>query len=401
MCHEVPVYNPAGPERRISGWSTEVRILITSGIWPPAVGGPASHVPELGSFLVQSGHEVEAVTTADRGQVDPSPFPVKALRRDRALALRLSAAGVSIASASRGKDVLYSAGLYTRSALAARLNSVPLVIKLACDPAFERARSRGLFAGSLDDFQKPQRDVSISYLKWQRNATMRTASRVIIPSRYLARLSLAWGLRPERVKVIPNPVPDFDRSEPRGEVRRRLGIDRPIFVFAGRFVAQKNLPLAIAALRHSDDATLVILGDGPEATSVAAAAARSGLRDRISVKGAVARATVVEWIRAADAAVLPSDWENYPHAAVEALAAGTPVIATAVGGVPEIVQSGVNGLLVPQGDDRALGAAMASMARDTELARKLRAGAEATAVYAADWVHRAIERELEDAALPR
>ncbi len=62
--------------------------------------------------------------------------------------------------------------------------------------------------------------------------------------------------------------------------------------------------------------------------------------------------------RAADASVLPSAWENFPHTVVEALAVGCPVIATAVGGVPEVVRDGENGLLVPPGDAAALAAAI-------------------------------------------
>ena len=376
-----------------------MRILITSGIWPPDVGGPASHGPELGRYLVRHGHDVEAVTTADSAHVDALPFPVRALRRDRSVAGRLSAAGAAIASASRGKQVVYSAGLYTRSGLAARLHSIPLVVKLSGDPAFERARARGLFTGSLDEFQSAPERPAVRYLKWQRDTTLRAASRVVIPSRYLAELTLAWGLAAERVSVIPNPIPVVDRSPPRDELRRRLGLDRPTFVFAGRFVAAKNLPLAIAALHHVDEARLVLLGDGPETPAIAAAVERSGLGDRIDLRGPVPRVVAVEWMRAADAAILSSDWENFPHAAVEALAAGTPMIATAVGGVPEIIESGVNGLLVERGDDRAFGAAMASVARDRPLAARLRAGAETTAEqFAADRIYGEIERQLEAAA---
>ena len=65
-----------------------------------------------------------------------------------------------------------------------------------------------------------------------------------------------------------------------------------------------------------------------------------------------------ELYRAADVAVLSSSWENFPHAIVEALAVGTPVVATAVGGVPEIVEDGQNGLLVPSGDAQGLAAAI-------------------------------------------
>ena len=74
--------------------------------------------------------------------------------------------------------------------------------------------------------------------------------------------------------------------------------------------------------------------------------------------GSVPRETVLRLFRAADASVLPSAWENFPHTVVEALAVGWPVIATAVGGVPEVVRDGENGLLVPPGDAAALAAAI-------------------------------------------
>jgi glycosyltransferase involved in cell wall biosynthesis len=372
-----------------------MKVLITSGIWPPDVGGPASHGPELGRFLVARGHEVEAVTTAGATGIEDGPFPVKAIPRDRALPIRLSAAALAVASAARGKDVVYAAGLYTRSSLASRLCSVPLVVKLAADPAYERARRAG-YGGSLKDFQQQLSSPRSRYLKRQRAVALSRAMRIIVPSRYLAEIVTGWGVPPERVEVVPNPAPAIDFSEPREELRRRLGVSGPTFVFAGRFVKQKNLPLAVDALRHVDGASLVLVGEGPEADTVTAAVASAGLSERVSIKRAVARDVAIAWMRAADAAVLPSDWENFPHAAVEALAAGTPVIATAVGGVPEIVESGVNGILVPPADVEALAAAMASIVRDGERVVRLRAAAlEAGRSYGAGRVYGTIARELE------
>ena len=78
---------------------------------------------------------------------------------------------------------------------------------------------------------------------------------------------------------------------------------------------------------------------------------------------------------AADASILSSSWENFPHSVVESLAVGTPVIATRVGGVAEVVDDGVNGLLVPVGDADALAAAVQRFFADEELRERLRAQA--------------------------
>jgi glycosyltransferase involved in cell wall biosynthesis len=149
-------------------------------------------------------------------------------------------------------------------------------------------------------------------------------------------------------------------------------------VFAGRFVEQKNLDLAVAGLRSVDGLTLYLIGDGPERARIADVIAAAGLGDRIRLIPPVSQERAGAWMRAADVTVLPSSWENFPHAAVESLAQGTPVVATAVGGVPEIVEHDSNGWLLPSGDEAALSAALTRFTRDESTRERWRAGAAAT-----------------------
>jgi glycosyltransferase involved in cell wall biosynthesis len=127
--------------------------------------------------------------------------------------------------------------------------------------------------------------------------------------------------------------------------------------------------------------------------------AELGLDGRVRFLGGVSRDTVLRLFRAADASVLPSAWENFPHTVVEALAVGCPVIATAVGGVPEVVVDGENGLLVPPGDQAALTAAIARFFSDDELRRRLSSAATASVEgYSEESVFTVIESELEKEA---
>jgi glycosyltransferase involved in cell wall biosynthesis len=372
-----------------------LRVLIVVGIWPPDVGGPASHGPELGRFLLARGHEVRAVIGAGPDGPDPSGVPVITWRRVRPRLVRMATGALTVAAAARWPDVVYSSGLYYKSVLAAAVNRVPLVVKLTTDPAFERCRSLGLFRGDIAAFQQPQPGTAIRYLKQIRSALLSRAVQVLIPSRFLADFALEWGLPANRVTVVPNPAPPVGRLRPREELRQRLGMDRPTFVFAGRLVAAKNLQLAVSALARVPDARLIIIGDGPERQRLEGVIAEVGLHDRIVLKSALPRSEVMEWLRAADAVLLSSAWENFPHAAVEALAVGTPVVATAVGGVPEVIDSGVNGILVPAGDDSGLARAMRSLMMNAALSTRLRTGAAATAGrYEAERTYETIEREL-------
>ena len=103
--------------------------------------------------------------------------------------------------------------------------------------------------------------------------------------------------------------------------------------------------------------------------------------------------------RRADAAILSSAWENFPHTVVEALAVGTPVIATAVGGVPEVVTDGENGLLVPPGDPAALAAAIRRFFAEPELRERLRAAAAPSVErFSPERVYGELEQILEEAA---
>ena len=117
----------------------------------------------------------------------------------------------------------------------------------------------------------------------------------------------------------------------------------------------------------------MLAGDGPDAEKLRSLAGELGLDGRARFLGPQPRSTVFELLSAGDAVVLPSKWENFPHVLVEALAVGTPVIATAAGGVTEIVRDGENGLLVPPEDPEALAAAIRRYFGDADLRERLRA----------------------------
>jgi glycosyltransferase involved in cell wall biosynthesis len=142
--------------------------------------------------------------------------------------------------------------------------------------------------------------------------------------------------------------------------------------------------------------TLLIAGEGDEREPLERDVAALGLEHRVRFLGALPRQHVLELFSAADAAILSSSWENFPHTVVEALAVGTPVIATATGGVGEIVTDGENGLLVPLGDARALGAAVRRLFADDELRERLRGRAAASVErYAPERVFAELEETLE------
>jgi glycosyltransferase involved in cell wall biosynthesis len=343
--------------------------LVVSGIWPPDVGGPASHAPEVAEFLLGRGHSVEVVTTAE-APPEPRGYPVRWVSRELQPGVRHFTAAARIRERARKNDVVYSTGMLGRTALGAATARKPFVAKLTQDPAFERALRRGQFNGDPVDFQASG---TARVLRAARDAELRRAAHVITPSSFLAELVHGWGIPAERISVLPNPTPPV----PSLAVRERG--DRPLLAFAGRMTAPKALGVALEAVAQVPEVDLVLAGDGDERAVLEARAHELGLDGRVRFLGSLPRAEVLALFRRADAALLSSAWENFPHTLVEALAVGTPAIATDVGGVAEIVTDGENGLLVPPGDPAALAEAIRRFLADGELRARLAAAAAPSA----------------------
>ncbi len=372
-----------------------MKVLVVSGIWPPDPGGPASHAPALAAFLRGRGHGVEVVTTATSSP-EPTGYPVRWAARGSPL--RHARAALLVRSAAVRSDVVYATSMIRRAAIGASLARRPLVVKLVSDEAFERARRSGRFEGALDEFQAVG-GARFRALRATRDAALRRARHVFCPSAYLRRLALGWGLDPERVSVLPNPAPEVPPLPPRDELRAELGLDGRLLAFAGRLGPQKSLDVALEAVAAVPGVTLAIAGDGPDRPALERRARELGLGGRARFLGSVPRDGVLRLFRAADAALLSSTWENFPHTVVEALAVGTPVVSTAVGGVPEVVTDGQNGLLVPPGDPAALAAAVARIFDDAALRERLaRAAAPSVAGHTEEATFARIEEELLRAA---
>jgi glycosyltransferase involved in cell wall biosynthesis len=375
-----------------------VKVLIVSGIWPPDVGGPASHAPEVAVFLRGRGHEVEVVTTADRRPA-PEEYKVHWLDRATPIGLRHVATAVLIRKCAALSDVIYTTGMFGRSAAGGSLARTPYVVKLTADPAYERSRRRGFFAGGLEEFQRGGGGHRSAVLRALRNSELGRASHVLCPSEYLRGLALGWGLEPGRVTVLPNPMPALPSLPDREALRAQLGLKGATLAFAGRLTRQKALEVALEAVAASDGVSLVLAGDGEERASLERHAQELGLGGRVRFLGARSRAQVLELFRAADALVLSSAWENFPHTVVEALAVGTPVLATTAGGVGEIVEHECNGLLVAPGDVQALAGAVQRFFGDGELRERLREqAAPSVSGYEPERVYGRLEEILAAAA---
>jgi teichuronic acid biosynthesis glycosyltransferase TuaC len=195
----------------------------------------------------------------------------------------------------------------------------------------------------------------------QLRALLPRASRVVAVSRALADEAIALGVAPDRVRMVQNGV-DTLRFAPadRAAARAELGLDRDrrVLLYVGHLKESKGvLDLArafadLAAARGDTD--LVVVGDGEARAGMVEAGGAA-----MKLVGARPHDEVARWMAAADVVVLPSWNEGTPNAVIEALACGRRVVATSVGGVPDLISSSLLGELVPARDPPALAAALA------------------------------------------
>ena len=347
-----------------------MRICLPTGIFPPDIGGPASYVPRIAKALVERGHTVEVITLSDTPHDDgPYPFVVQRIPRGMARVPRMARTISRIAQAARRAEVVFANGLFVEAVLACGLVRRPLVTKVVGDLAWERATLNRQTADGLEDFQRRRQNLRVEMVKWLRAWVTRRAQHVIVPSRYLAGIVCGWGVARARVAVIynaPDLAPARDTLLPQ--------FDGSTIVTIGRLIPLKRIDAIMRAIASSPRTRLVIAGDGPSRDGLQRAAADLGLQSRATFLGAVSREAVAGLLQRSDLLVLNSTHEGLPHVVLEAFAAGTPVLATRVGGMPEVVEHGVSGWLIPSGDEAELGRAIHLLLEDPALRERLREG---------------------------
>jgi N-acetyl-alpha-D-glucosaminyl L-malate synthase BshA len=284
------------------------------------------------------------------------------------LPLLLATHSAAIAKAARGCDLIHAH--FTVSAAAALAgrgwHRLPVVTTVH---------------GS-DIFQVPKLPGGAAFTR----TTLRQSAAVTTVSAALREACLALGAPPEHVRVISNSVDTETYSPPAADEFARR---EPLVLFVGSLIRRKGVHTLLEALAQVRAALgeyrLVLVGEGPEQADLAALAAELGITAAVEFAGFLAQDQVAAWMRRARLFVLPSTEEGQGVVLLEALASGTPVVASRVGGIPEVLAEGT-GCLVPPDDARALAAQIVAVLSDPQHWRQLSASGRrhVEARYSAD-----------------
>jgi len=362
-----------------------MRILLTTPIFPPEIGGPATYTVEVSRRLQEKGHKIRIVAfTDEQPQVEKlKVIPVRIRYPILGTFLRQIKLFSTLLSATKDMDLLYLQDpmvVGVASLLTGKLVGKPLVLKFVGDSVWEEEYSRRRTNQNLDDFlssapKNLRLRLKISLLKF----VFSHMSRIIVPSFYLRDILMKhYGVKSDKIAVVYNSVDCKAIEKASSGHRKRNGKQ---IITIGRMVKHKRMAGIITALHELSHK----------------------FPDIVRFYGNIGRDKTLELLKTADVFVLNSIYEGLPHTVIEAMACSVPVVATGIKGTNEIIENGKTGLFVLPDNEKNLAEQVARLFQDRELSVRLAANALSVVREKFTWENNLVklEAELDDAGYGR
>ena len=349
--------------------------LVGKGVKFDPIGGMQNHTAELTRALDRRGVVQTVLTTrpptvphlqrlGDHARVIRLGLPVRRFRQlyapQAAVIASILALRTDVVYVHLGEDL----AVLPVGAMAARFHRLPLVLTIHTSLRHTLAVS----------------DLRSTVLKALGGPIERwgelSAEAILVLTPRLYRLLVADGVEENRLHLIP---PGVNPSLFEGPFEDPFaGIRRPRVLFVGRLAPQKGVSTLVAAagLLQDESAEVVLVGDGPERPALEREAERLGVGGRLHFVGFLAHDRLPAVMSHADLFVLPSLYEELGTVLLEAMQVGLPIVASKIGGIPDVIEEGVNETLVPPGDPEALARAIDRLLANHDLARRLSEGAQ-------------------------
>lgn len=338
-----------------------IRVLTFTSLFPNA------EQPRHGIFVETRVRKLVASGEVDARVVAPVPWP------SRGAGGRRIGAGRAMPESARRNGLtvchprfLAPPGLPSVSAATMALTALPVLRRLIREgfdfdlidahfyyPDGVAAVLLGRWLGKPVVITARGSDITYWPTRWPARAMIRWAGRAAARnagvSRTLVDEMVRLGFPAGHFPVLRNGVDlDLFHEDGRSETRALLGIEGSVALSVGNLIELKGHHLAIEAVAALPQVQLVIVGSGPEEGKLSALAKRLGVDARVRLVGVVPQELLRRYYSAADVLILASSREGWPNVLLEAMACGTPVVATNVGGIPDIVAAPEAGMLIDQ-----------------------------------------------------
>ena len=327
-----------------------MKILITVGIFPPDIGGPASFVPKIAKLLQENGFEVTIICLSNEKIVDNESYKIIRILRNQNLMIRWIKTIFKMISNGRNADTIFVNGLPMEAYIANLFLRKKLIRKVVGDWAWERGRNKGIINDSFDEFQKNKHNLHLEIAKFSRGWTATKADLVITPSVHLKNVVKNWGVSENNLKVIYNGTKIQSKiTKKENEVLH--------FITVGRLAPWKNIDKIIQAMAILNEKgfnfIFNIVGSGPLNEELKILVKELKLENKIFFLGQKNTEELNKIYLDSDIYIQASGYEGLPHVILEAINFNLSIISTPIGGTNEILLDGKNGWILKLKDEKA------------------------------------------------
>jgi len=354
LSHIIPIAN-LGDSSGV-GVDVNMRVLICTGIYPPDGGGPATYSKLLFDELPKWGAGSDVLNF---GKVRHLPkiirhivYFFKALKMGKRADIIFAQDPVSVGFPAM---------------LAAKILGKKFILKVVGDYAWEQFQQKSEIRNpksetnpkfkTLEKFQTEKFDIKTELRRKIQKYVAKNAYKIIVPSNYLKNIVLKWGVGEDKIKVIYNAfeAPALSAGRPvlketKEELRKKLNLSGTVLISAGRLVPWKGfgtlIEIMLDIIKEIPDARLYIIGSGPEREALELKVKSLKLQDNVILTNQLGHKDTLEYLKAGDVFVLNTGYEGFSHFLLEAMAMEIPIITTNVGGNPELIENGKNGILL-------------------------------------------------------
>jgi len=373
-------------------------LLVSRGVFPVPIqygAGAEAHMYNLANAIATFGYEVHYVTNVSPQGWFHKNIVLHVIKSSKILPNKtflawtfchasgnlraLKGALKALKNENYSFDVIHTHGNLSSLLLSYAKKNIPLVYTVHDNPPYSCQYS------SLQETLI--RHTAFNFID---SKTWRHADHIIAVCKALRDEIMERKVPSAKISVISNGIDDEFLRESNVKkssavLREKYGITGHYCLYVGRLIPRKGLDYLLYALKKVCDVKCAIVGEGPQREHLFSLTRTLELQDRVIFTGYAPKEDLKHFYAAADFFVLPSLAEGLPLVVLEALATGTPIIASKVAGIPDIIQEGYNGLIVPPKDVELLAAAIQKLAYTPDIQKKMSAHARQTVSQEFSW----------------
>ena len=319
-----------------------MNILITVGIFPPDIGGPASFVPKIANHLINMDNKVKIICLADEENLLlEDDLDVLRIKRSTYLPIRWFKTISLIIKYGRKSDILFVNGLGVEAAIANLYLRKKIVRKIVGDPVWERFYNKKSTSETFDDFQNQKHNLNVRIQKLTRNWSISSSEVVITPSDHLKEFINRTNPKTEVLKINNGvEISEFKRS--------KTPLHEFNILINSRLVVQKNIHFVIEAMGSIKNlnVNLKIIGEGGEFERLEDLITNLNIQNKVKMIGKVENNLISEYLKTSNLFIQASDYEGLPHSILEAINYEVPILSTEVGGCKDLLDNGDRGFII-------------------------------------------------------